>query len=46
MFSNSDDRAGGVALGILIICGSIALASAAAISERILQKATIYVPAQ
>ena len=39
MFSNSDDRAGGVAMGILFILGSIVIATAAAIFEQILQNA-------
>ena len=39
MFSNSDDRAGGVFMGILITFGSIVIATAAAMFERILQNA-------
>lgn len=39
MFSNSDDRAGGVAMGILIIFGSTLIATAAAMFERVLQNA-------
>jgi hypothetical protein len=39
MLSNSDDRAGGVFIGILISFGSIVIASAAAMFERILQNA-------
>jgi len=37
MLGNSDDRAGGVFIGILIAFGSVVSASAAAIFERILQ---------
>jgi len=39
MFGNSDDRAGGVFMGILITFGSIVMATAAAMFERILQNA-------
>ncbi|MEQ1826609.1 MAG: DUF2975 domain-containing protein [Pirellula sp.] len=39
LFSNSDDRAGGVAMGILLIFGSIVIATAAAMFEQILQNA-------
>lgn len=39
LFSNSDDRAGGVFMGILITFGSIVMATAAAMFERILQNA-------
>jgi hypothetical protein len=39
MFSNSDDRAGGVFMGILITFGSIVIATAAAMFEQILQNA-------
>ena len=39
MLSNSDDRAGGVFMGILITFGSIVIATAAAMFERILQNA-------
>jgi hypothetical protein len=39
MFNNSDDRAGGVFMGILITFGSIVIATAAAMFERILQNA-------
>src|SRR5258708_2133443 len=39
LFSNSDDRAGGVFMGILITFGSIVIATAAAMFERILQSA-------
>src|SRR5882724_6620822 len=37
MLGNSDDRAGGVFMGILITFGSIVIATAAAMFERILQ---------
>ena len=37
MLSNSDDRAGGVFMGILITFGSVIMASAAAMFERVLQ---------
>ncbi|MCX6257998.1 MAG: DUF2975 domain-containing protein [Bacteroidia bacterium] len=37
MFSNSDDRAGGVFIGILIIFGSVVIATAATVFEQILQ---------
>jgi hypothetical protein len=39
MFGNSDDRAGGVFMGVLITLGSIVIATAAAMFERILQNA-------
>ena len=39
MLGNSDDRAGGVFMGILITFGSIVIATAAAMFERILQSA-------
>ena len=39
MLSNSDDRAGGVFMGILITFGSVVIATAAAMFERILQNA-------
>ena len=39
MFGNSDDRAGGVFMGVLITFGSIVVATAAAMFERILQNA-------
>jgi hypothetical protein len=39
MLSNSDDRPGGVFMGILIIFGSIVITTAAAMFERILQNA-------
>jgi hypothetical protein len=39
MFDNSDDRAGGVFMGILITFGSVVIATAAALFERILQNA-------
>ena len=39
MFGNSDDRAGGVFMGVLITFGSIVIATAAALFERILQNA-------
>ena len=39
MLGNSDDRAGGVFMGILITFGSVVIATAAAMFERILQKA-------
>ena len=39
MLGNSDDRAGGVFMGILITFGSAVIATAAAIFERILQNA-------
>ncbi len=39
MFGNSDDRAGGVFMGVLITFGSIVMATAAAMFERILQDA-------
>ncbi len=37
MFSTSDDRAGGVFMGLLITCGSCIIAAAAAMFERILR---------
>ena len=39
MFGNSDDRAGGVFMGVLITFGSIVIATAAAMFEQILQSA-------
>ena len=39
MLSNSDDRAGGVFMGVLITFGSVVIATAAAMFERILQNA-------
>jgi hypothetical protein len=39
MFGNSDDRAGGVFMGVLMTFGSIVMATAAAMFERILQDA-------
>ena len=39
MMSDSDDPAGGVVIGIFIIFGSIVVATAAAVSEQVLQKA-------
>lgn len=39
MYNSSDDRAGGVFMGILITFGSIVIATAAAMFERILQNA-------
>ena len=39
MLGNSDDRSGGVFMGILITFGSIVIATAAAMFERILQNA-------
>ena len=39
MFNNSDDRAGGVFMGVLITFGSVVIATAAAMFERILQNA-------
>src|ERR1044071_2490140 len=39
MLHTSDDRAGGVFMGLLITFGSIVIAAAAAMFERILQKA-------
>jgi hypothetical protein len=39
LFGNSDDRAGGVFIGILITFGSVVIATAAAMFERILQDA-------
>ena len=41
MLSTSDDRAGGVFMGILITFGSIVIATAAAIFERILENAVL-----
>jgi hypothetical protein len=39
MLGTSDDRAGGVFIGILIAFGSVVIAAAAAMFERILQNA-------
>jgi hypothetical protein len=39
VLGDSDDRAGGVFMGILITFGSVVLATAAAMLERVLQKA-------
>jgi DUF2975 family protein len=39
MLGNSDDRAGGIFMGILITFGSVVIATAAAMFERILQNA-------
>jgi hypothetical protein len=39
MLSNSDDRAGGVFMGVLITFGAIVVATAAAMFQRILQNA-------
>lgn len=39
LFGNSDDRAGGVFMGIIIAFGSIVIAAAATVFERILQDA-------
>jgi hypothetical protein len=39
MLGNSDDRAGGVFMGILITFGSIVIATAAAVFEKLLQTA-------
>ena len=39
MLGDSDDRAGGVFMGILITFGSVVIATSAAMFERILQKA-------
>src|SRR5687767_7820142 len=39
VLGNSDDRAGGVVIGILITFGSVVVAAAAAMFERILQNA-------
>ena len=39
MLGNSDDRAGGVFMGVLITFGSIVIATAAAVFEQILQNA-------
>src|SRR5205809_3892184 len=39
MLGNSDDRAGGVFMGILITFGSIVIATAAAVFEQVLQNA-------
>ena len=39
MLGNSDDRAGGVFVGILIILGSVVIATCAAMFERIVQNA-------
>lgn len=40
LLNESDDRAGGVFIGVLVILGSILIAAMATIFERILQKAT------
>src|SRR4029079_5442996 len=42
VLGNSDDRAGGVFIGILITFGSVVIAGAAAMFERILQNAVGY----
>jgi hypothetical protein len=39
MLGNSDDRAGGGFMGILLTFGSVVIATAAAMFERILQNA-------
>jgi hypothetical protein len=39
MLGNSDDRAGGVFMGLLVTFGSIVIAAAAAMFERVLQNA-------
>src|SRR5215470_9474592 len=39
MLHNSDDRAGGVFMGVLITFGSVVIAAAAAMFERVLQNA-------
>lgn len=39
MFNNSDDRAGGVFMGVLITFGAVVIATAAAMFERILENA-------
>ena len=39
MLSNSDDRAGGVFMGVLITFGAVVIATAAAMFERILENA-------
>lgn len=39
MLSNSDDRAGGVFMGVLITFGAVVIASAAAMFQRILENA-------
>jgi hypothetical protein len=39
LFGNSDDRAGGVFMGVLITFGSVVIGAAAAMFERILQNA-------
>ena len=44
MLGNSDDRAGGVFMGILISFGSVVIATAAAMFERILQRAVYINP--
>ncbi len=41
MLGNSDDRAGGVFMGILITFGSVVIAAAAVKFERILEKAVV-----
>lgn len=43
MLGDSDDRAGGVFMGLLITFGSIIMAAAAARFERILQKARVQI---
>ena len=42
MLGDSDDRAGGVIIGILITFGSVVIATAAAMLERILQNCRGY----
>jgi hypothetical protein len=39
LLGNSDDRAGGVFIGLLITCGAVGVATAAAMFERIMQNA-------
>jgi len=39
MLGNSDDRAGGIFMGILIVFGSVVIATVASMFERILRKA-------
>jgi len=39
MLSNSDDRAGGIFMGVLITFGAVVIATAAAMFERILENA-------
>ena len=41
ILGNSDDRAGGVFIGILIAFGSVVIATAAAMFERVLQNAVM-----